>query len=142
MNTDDPNPAYIAHKTTEIPWIFYQTVNFADETIQQYHVDTRDFHVLCNPRPKEEPIDTRTLAKYPDRFFFTPEEVKALIERYFTDSGGKKQWRFFFLEKNDGWALKYIRIYRTERGLVVCNGDSRALKRETLNKPEGINEYD
>lgn len=116
-------------------------VNFKDEAIKQFHVDTRDFYVLTGTEPSEKAPDLTKLVKYKDRFFFTAQELKDLIHRYFIDSGGHRKWRLFTLEGMGGWDLKYLRVYRTEHGFVICNKERRALNREFLSKEVTKPEY-
>jgi hypothetical protein len=33
------------------------------------------------------------------------------------------------------WNLKYLRIYRTDRGFVVCNSEQTALNKTLLDNP-------
>jgi hypothetical protein len=114
-------------------WKFFKEIDFSDESVLQYNVDTRDFHVSCmRNEDTVKLIDTHKLEKYPERFFHTSEEVLDLLDGYFIGSGGRVKWRFFSLEGVDNWSMKYIRIQRTPHGLVVCNGDLRALNRELL----------
>ena len=124
-------------------WIFFREINFADPTIMQFHVDTRDFHVATNTEAcKEEKHNNKTMAKYGNRFFFTAEEVTAYVERYFTDGGGVRPtgWRFFTLKEHTYW-FKYIRIYRYEQGLLIANSEGRAQNRETLDSAVHVDEY-
>ena len=115
------------------PWKFFKEVDFSEKSFLKYNVDTRDFHVSCM---KEEDLDsefdTSKIEKYPERFFHTPEEVMDLLDRYYIESGGKANWRFFSLEGMDNWSMKYIRIRRTPFGLVICNSDNRAIRKDLL----------
>ena len=120
---------------TATGWIPLADVNFSDETINQYHVDTRDFHVNCFSAELKEKIDWATLKKYGNNFFFTPDEIVEMLNRFFAQSGGNVGWRFFMLKGLDNWQLKYIRIIRTADGLTVCNNNFYALNRDTLQLP-------
>lgn len=116
-------------------WNFFADVNFADEKIKQYHVDTRDFHCATN-KEVDVKVDFAKIKKYPERFFHTPVEVMNTLTRLYNESGGKMDWRFLTLDSKDGhsdnWNMKYIRIFRTELGLVVCNNKHYALSKEVL----------
>jgi hypothetical protein len=116
-------------------WKFFKEVDFTNESILQYNVDTRDFHVGCMKKEDDiKEIDISKIEKYPERFFYTPGEIVQLLNRYFIESGGESDWRFFSLiNYGDDWSLKYIRIQRTPHGLVICNSHLRALTREILN---------
>lgn len=116
-------------------WIFYTDVDFYDKSILQYHVDTRDFHVLINGEKPDQLPDLQTLTKYKDRFFYTDKEVAELIDRYFKESGGVKEWRLFMLEGYRNWGLKYLRFYRTEYGMILVDSDKKAVKREVAFSP-------
>jgi hypothetical protein len=119
----------------EDKWEFYQEVNFEDESINQYHLDTRDFHCSTNSKINKD-VNFDKLKKYPERFFNTPKEVKDFLDRIFKDSGDRKKWRMLTLDSTDkrmgGWNMKYIRIHRTELGLVVCDRNHYALNKEIL----------
>ena len=119
-------------------WVFYKEVDFADKKILQYHIDTRDFYCLTNTEKAEKFPDISKLLKYPERFFHTPDEIVKMINRYYTDSGGEKEWRFFSLKGVDNWSMKYIRIYRADEGLLVCNNSHYALRKEILNEVVNI----
>jgi hypothetical protein len=112
-------------------WIFFKNIDWNNSKANRFSIDTRDFHCLAifNEIPHK---DYDTLSKY-DHFFFTEEELKTLIDRFFSESGGEKDWRFFTLETMQNWGLKYIRIARTEKGFIVCNSDWKALSKEVLN---------
>jgi hypothetical protein len=123
-------------------WKFYTDVDFNDETIMQYHIDTRDFHCITNKEKSDEFKVFASLDRKPERYIFNPEEIKQLLDRYFTESGGKHTWRMFTLsgsgaDYSGGWQLKYLRIYRVNNGLVVCNSQSYCLQKDILdNKVE------
>lgn len=114
-------------------WIFYKELYLNDPENNVFSIDTRDFHSGYRLEEKAHP-DFQTLKKYPD-FFHTEQEIKDLLDRYYEESGGKAEWRFFNLVGMDNWKMKYIRIWRTEFGFIVCNSDNRALKKELLSCP-------
>lgn len=111
-------------------WIFFREVNW-DSDMMQAHVDTRDFHVSVINEPNEKQPDLAKLVKLKDRFFHTADEVKVLIERYFTDSGGDRKWRFFCLDGYTNW-FKYIRILKTDHGWLVCDSHFLAVGKDKL----------
>ena len=121
----------------ENEWNFYSEIDFSNEAIQQYHIDTRDFHCITNENKPEKELQFQKIEKYQDRFFHTAEEVRNLLDRLFGESGGRKSWRFLMLESTDkrmdNWNMKYIRIHRTDKGLVVCDNTNYALSKEILN---------
>jgi hypothetical protein len=113
-------------------WVFYQQIDWECPKNNRFNVDTRDFHCGYYWNDEEHP-DINTLMKYP-HFFLTKEELITLLDRYYFGSGGEGQWRYFSLENyHEGWDLKYLRIFRTDKGFIVCNSDSKALKKEILN---------
>lgn len=122
------------------PWKKFEDVNFLDETIHQFFIDTRDFGTNCIKdkfkNKTDDKIDVKTICKYP-HFLHTREEVKLIVERFYQESGGPGKWRYLDLEGDtqgncDGWQMKYIRIYVFEQGVVVCNSHNRALRKEWL----------
>lgn len=122
----------------ENPWIPFQEVDFYDESIIQFHVDTRDFHCKTNKVDLTnlgDKINWEKISKYPDRFYFNTEEVLFLLNRLYQDSGGEKEWRMLVLDtpKWNFWEFKYIRIYRIVNNIfLICNKDSYAYKKEIL----------
>lgn len=115
----------------ENEWVKFQEIEWNDPKYNVFSIDTRDFCVGYRYEKKNHQ-DLETLKKYPQRFFHTEEEIKILIQRYFEESGGEGEWRFFSLEKLDNWRMKYIRIWRSEEGFVVCNSDNKALSKSLL----------
>ncbi len=119
-------------ETMKAIWTPYKDVDFADPSAMQFHVYTRDFNVMVAQRVSENAPDLTKLLKYPGRFFRSAEEVRELLDRYFNALGGEKEWRYFALEGVDNWRLKYLRIYRTEHGLLVCDAHDKALSKGVL----------
>lgn len=115
-------------------WIKFTEIDFSDTTIQQYHVDTRDFCVATNPEKSTKELDFYKPLKQAKDFVHTPEEVVALLTRLYNESGGKANWRFLSLDEEakshtKNWQIKYIRIHRVDGGLMVCNSSNYALKK-------------
>jgi hypothetical protein len=115
-------------------WLPHSDINWLDNQFNRFNIDTRDFHV-GQLFKEERHKDFETLKKYP-RFFFTGEELKQLIDRLFNESGGVGEWRCLELVSNDkrvlNWNLKYIRIFRTELGFIVCNSDYAAIPKDVF----------
>jgi hypothetical protein len=127
-------------------WKYYEDVDFSDENIARYSIDTRDFY--CAVQTKEEmeqsnlfeKIDTRVIDTYPiSKFYHTEQEVKDLIERFWKESGGDGEWRMLSLKSKNinvtNWNLKYVRITRTEKGFLVGNSQNYILSKATLSDP-------
>ena len=114
-------------------WIPYKELDLNDKENNVFSIDTRDFHSGYRLEKKKH-VDYETIKKYP-HFFHTEDEIWQLLDRYFEESGGKGEWRFFNLVGMDNWNMKYIRIWRTDLGFVVCNSNNHALSKQTLKAP-------
>ena len=115
---------------TQDSWLPYQDIDFSNEKNNCFSIDTRDFHGNAFSRPGTHP-DFDTLKKYPD-FFHTEAELRALLDRFFVESGGEGPWRMFSLVTGNNWDMKYIKIWRTPLGFVVCTRHDRALTQTSL----------
>jgi hypothetical protein len=113
-------------------WKFFKEIDFTDDTAKQFHVDTRDFRVMPAYRESEAAPSLTKLRKYPTRFFHTAEEVSEMLNRFYEQSGGDKEWRYLALPGIGDWSIKYLRIYRTPHGLLVCDNNDRALRKDVL----------
>jgi len=118
----------------EAQWDFYKEVDFTDPEAMQFHVDTRDFRVMVAHRVSENMPSLTKLVKYPGRFFRTPDEVTAMLDRFFEQSGGDQEWRYLALPGISDWSIKYLRIYRTSHGLLICDNNDRALRKDVLDQ--------
>ena len=126
-------------------WKYYEDVDFSDETIVRYNIDTRDFYCATQTKSEVEnssieSLDTTTIDKYPaTKYYHTEKEVKDLIERFWKESGGDGDWRMLSLtsiNKNvTNWNLKYVRIVRTEKGFLVCNNYGVIISKAHLSDP-------
>jgi hypothetical protein len=120
-------------------WVPYSGVDFSDCRMVGYAIDTRDFHCRVGKDVSLlEGIDLHKTRKNPERYFHTAEEVKALLDRYYTESGGAGDWRHFHLKgifRSENWQMKYIRIYRFDKGLVVCNDKKFVFNKVDLAAP-------
>lgn len=128
-------------------WKYYEDVDFSDEAIARYNIDTRDFY--CGVQTKEEAdhpdsliekLDTTKIDKYPvAKFYHTEQEIKDLIERFWRESGGDGEWRMLSLKSKNknvtNWDLKYVRITRTEKGFLVCNSYGVIISKHHLSDP-------
>ena len=128
-------------------WKYYEDVDFSDVNIARYNIDTRDFY--CSVQTKEQAerpdsiiakLDTTKIDKYPvTKFYHTEQEVKDLIRRFWRESGGDGEWRCLSLKSKNSnvtnWNLKYVRIVRTEKGLLVCNSYGAIISKNDLSDP-------
>ena len=113
-------------------WVFFKEIDWDCPKNNRFNIDTRDFHVGYYWSDEGHP-DMATLKNYP-HFFLTRDELTTLLDRYYDESGGEGDWRYFSLESyKHGWDLKYLRIFRTDMGFIVCNSSNKALKKEILN---------
>jgi hypothetical protein len=133
----------------EYDYKFMKMVDFRDETIKEYHIDTRDFYCSTSKVDSGRVPDLSKVNNYPLRFFHTPEEVMVTLDRLFQESGGNVKWRHLALtgegaRVTNNWNLKYIKIYRTEHGMIACNRDNFVLSKSILACPveqEYLNSY-
>lgn len=128
-------------------WKYYEDVDFSDENVARYNIDTRDFY--CAVQTKEEmeqsdrlieKLDTSVIDTYPtSKFYHTEKEVKDMIERFWRESGGDGDWRCLSLKSKNknvtNWNLKYIRIVRTDKGFLVCNSYGVIISKNSLSDP-------
>lgn len=130
----------------EDKWKHYQLIDFTNKKTKQYNVDTRDFHVLESENTEFEGLDKILSSKNRLRFFFTENETKELLNRLFTESGGDCKWRFLSLigegkRVTTGWQIKYIRIIRTEHGLLICDNHKNAIRKDIWSYPVNKNPH-
>lgn len=123
--------------TEQQEWMKFTEIEWNDPKFNKFNLDTRDFHVGYTWKEELHP-DMSTLRSYP-HFFFTEEEMKKELARIFEQSGGEGEWRMIDLESSDervrNWNLKYLRIWRTDLGFIICNQDEKALTKELIQKP-------
>lgn len=100
---------------------------FLDEKIKYLAVDTRDFNSLVSLQSKHPQQSITKLKKYPERFFFTRQEVVDILNRIKRDRGDN---RILLMGKNKEW-IKYVYIWETPMGFTI-NTEERALTKEFL----------
>ena len=116
---------------TKDEWIPYSKIDFNDFQNNVFSIDTRDFFAGYRYEPNPHK-DLSKLKKCPD-FFFTDKEVMTLLDRYYKESGGEGRWRMFSLKNlPSNWDFKYIRIWRTDFGFIICDRHNRAYKKGVL----------
>jgi len=114
-------------------WIRYQEIDFNDVKFNVFSIDTRDFHAGYRFEQQQHK-DIDVLVKYP-HFFNTEDEVWTFLNRIFKESGGMGNWRCLDLDiENDSnfWRFKYIRIWRTKKGFLICDCENRAIRKKDL----------
>lgn len=128
-------------------WKYYEDVDFSDINIARYNIDTRDFYCAVQTKEQAErpdsiiaKLDTTKIDKYPvTKYYHTEQEVKDLIERFWRESGADGEWRCLSLKSKNhnvtNWNLKYVRIVRTEKGLLVCNAYGAIISKNDLSDP-------
>lgn len=128
-------------------WKFYTELDFDNTSINCYNIDTRDFY--ASEQNFEYEIDNfEYVLKHTEKYLYSKEEVISNLDRLFTESGGKGNWRMLDLISNNkkvlNWKLKYIRVYRTEQGFYICNSQNEALEKHIICLPvdkELLNHY-
>lgn len=100
-------------------WKFYKELDITED-VQMIHCDTRDFH--CSLVTENHKHHTNN-----KKFLFTTEEVLVLLDRCFTESGGKKKWRYLHFVDEErrecygmDWQFKYLRFFRCGDHGWIC----------------------
>jgi hypothetical protein len=93
------------------------TMDLTDERVNLFNVDTRDFHWRPQKDIEGVKYSLTRADKHPENYFYTAEEVKAMLQRLYEESGGPGEWRMLSLSgdakfRTQGWQLKYLRIIR------------------------------
>lgn len=131
MTTQNENPLM---EPEDDGWYPFNMLDWDNPEAKFYHIDTRDFCGTVNTQSviKEKISGLEKIMKQQDKFICSKEEVLAYLNRYFEQSGGEIEWRFFMLEGIENWNLKYLRIAKIEEGFIVCDKEFRALNRDIL----------
>lgn len=127
-------------------WKYIDDIDFSNENNLRFHIDTRDFYCLVWKKDellvngKGNILDTTLIDKYPaEKYYHNEQEVKELIQRLKSESGGDGEWRMLSLKHHNkqvsGWRLKYIRITRMQKGFLVCNDENYILSKSILSSP-------
>lgn len=115
-------------------WVFFKEIDWDCPKNNRFNIDTRDFHCGYNWTDESHP-DYHKIEKL-EKFFFTKEELVSEIERLFNESSGIGKWRMLQLICSDarvvGWNLKYLRVWRTDKGFLICNRDNRAIPKDII----------
>lgn len=101
---------------------------------QFINCDTRDFHIICSPKVSDE--IKRNIEKtngYGNKSdcLFTRDEILKVLKDLETKSGGKGEWRKFFIG-NINW-LKYIWFIKWDKDKYLASTrDCKILSRKLL----------
>jgi hypothetical protein len=111
----------------ENEWISHKQVDFSNDELLEVHVDTRDFHCFVSASITESESGKFEDLNMSDEYYYTPTEVKAVIDDLFDRSGGETMWRFLTFQNKItcGWELKYIRFYKTSKGFVAVTNKTK-----------------
>lgn len=102
-------------------WIKHTEVDYDNVSVNQIHVDIRDFHCIVMTKEHDEKIPFYELRKSDNDYFYTPNEVKNIIQYLFDKSSSEGKWRMLcFKTLSCGLDLQYIRFYKTKYGFVSC----------------------
>jgi hypothetical protein len=115
-------------------WISLESSVF-DDSIRSISCDTRDFGCIMGYDLEDTPyLDLDKVKKYPD-FFYTIQEVEAILKDLYERSCGPGEWRMLTFKDNGSyistgnWNLQYIRIYKTKFGYVMCDASKRMVRK-------------
>lgn len=115
-------------------WIPLENIDFDNEAILHFHIETRYWTVLQHDFVIKID-DYPTFKKYPGKFFLSTQELKDVLFNWFVNSGARKHQVKDFALAGDDYRLKevsYIRIYRVAEGFIVCNTKNKAFNKELL----------
>lgn len=121
-----------------------------DDSMNQIHVDTRDFHYIANDemidlRDGREPQIKRCI--HNKKCIIDASEIKDLLLDIYKRANNYKpvdngDFLMFLGEGKNGYWLKYIRMYRIKSGkFIVCNGEREPIDIELLKHDETCHDY-
>ena len=121
----------------ENKWISHKDIDFSNNEIIEIHVDTRDFHGFIPTLTMESERERFEGLNMADEFYYTLNEVKAIIEDLFDRSGGEAKSRFLAFENKItcGWELKYLRFYTTSKGFVAVTDRTKCREKSFWSSP-------
>lgn len=115
-------------------WKPLEEVTWGNLDNKQYHVDTRDFHILEITGGKAGIKNIHNVINRPEFYIYKDvKEIRDIIVKLKEASGGDKKWRMLsFLGKPTGnWCLKYLRIYYVMGyGSVICDAYDAPLPKD------------
>ncbi len=109
-----------------IKWTSIDTINELEPGWTQLHCDTRDFHLLSQTVPVEKAFGAKLdKIKTHEEYLIDEDRILPFLKEIKAFSGGNVEWRFLSFKGIStpavgSWATKYIRFYRTDRGIVVA----------------------
>lgn len=122
----------------EDEWISHKDLKVTKDIVA-IHVDTRDFSLVCTTNKEDKPnIDDNNIIGNPE-YSFTTQQMKALINKLFKESGGEKKWRFLHFINEEkkliiggNWQFRYLRFYKCKPNIWICKPreDSEVVKRD------------
>jgi hypothetical protein len=134
-------------------WKPIEKLDFNDINIFWY-IDTRDFHFLTlseidiaddnlqdkickltNAVNKINYSEIQRKRKESRYFFGNCEELKKLILKIYEETDGDVNWRMLVYKdrsKDDNCNFKYLRIFNSEFGLIVCDAKFNPIMKEVL----------
>lgn len=124
---------------TEDPWISHKDLKVTKDMVA-IHVDTRDFSLVTSTDDSVKVnIDLKIVGD--PKFSFTTQQVKAVINKLYKESGGEKDWRFLhFIDESKkliiggNWQFKYLSFYKCKPNTWICKPreDLPATKKEVF----------
>jgi hypothetical protein len=128
-------------KLMSVHWKHLFDIDFSSDLNIYWVIDTRDFHVnsisdhYMNIPDLPKSHELQTLLNYTERFFSNADEIKNILTDLYYRSGGEGEWRFISFKnqskkKTDDWELKYLFVFRTDHGLLICDKDKNPLRKD------------
>lgn len=109
-------------------WIYLD-----DSTLEgTFTCDTRDFHVKCSPVVVEVPFKENIINK---------KEIYSILKELETKSGGKREWRQFYLSNYPFW-IKYITFTPINNSEYIAYTTKRNVKYPLNLKEKVRTEYE
>lgn len=119
----------IAKNQNNMEYIYYKEIDFSEQSSVRFYLDTRDFYCSVSYKHNVFKIILEGIDK---NHLISLEELKALLERWETESGGRVDWRYLSLEGYDNWKLKYVEILKVGDKYAVLNKDDQQLTLDEL----------
>lgn len=126
-------------------WVSLSSLESIPEKANSYHCDTRDFHIISftgyNEIREDNIIGDLKNNKIDPKYLIKDTEVLEFLRNLENISGGTGDWRYLsFNNPSTGW-LKYIRMYRYEDKIVVCDSKSSPIEWRNLTESNLLKEH-